>query len=134
MHSSSLVTTFLVLLPLWSPTVHTLSPAFCTTTVKTELPLSYLCKYCIYYVLGKHKSQIEQWIKPLVFFYDYDWSSKSVTIIYTSKCSSAIPCLKWVAPSLFRLDSLTVTLPAFRSWTADSQVCPIPIKLKWLRI
>lgn len=31
--------------------------------------------------------------------------------------------MKWVAPNFFRVDSLTVTFPAFLSCTADSQVC-----------
>ncbi|GAY66525.1 hypothetical protein CUMW_249400 [Citrus unshiu] len=37
----------------------------------------------------------------------------------TSKCSLTTPDLKWTAPNFFRVDSLTVTLPAFLSCIVD---------------
>lgn len=45
--------------------------------------------------------------------------------VVTSKCSSTTPYLKCVAPKSIKFDSLTVTLPAFRSCIADSQVCKV---------
>lgn len=57
------------------------------------------------------------------------WAFGKFWHINTSKCSSTTPTLKWVAPIFFKLDSLTVTLPVFLSWTADSQVCQIKVKI-----
>lgn len=41
----------------------------------------------------------------------------------TSKCSSMTPEFMWVAPSFFKVVSLTATLPVFLSWAADSHAC-----------